>query len=295
MSAKTRSLVERIVDLPTLPQVVTTLIELLNNPRSSVRDISTVLGNDPALVAKLLKIVNSSFYGLPNKVSNVPQAITILGYNTIKALAISASVFDLFAGGNADFPHADFWVHSLGTGTLARRLATALPRPAAGQGPRANPDTAFVAGLLNGIGKLILDQYAPDTFNAVIHAARVRKTTYLEAERETLADPYAEVGYWLTQKWQMPEDIQSGVHWHVDPASAPEAYRGLAAVVRLGMYYSRLHGYGNAGDFDETPEPPMAMATAIFRVDRREIDDLAPVMLDELRKADTFFALINEA
>ena len=115
-------LTDRIVDLPTLPKVAARLVRLLDDPRSSAKDISGLMGTDPVLAAKVLKMVNSAFYGLPNRVADVRQAIAILGYATIKGLVVSTSVFGLFAKDRDGFSHADFWSHSLATGLLARRL-----------------------------------------------------------------------------------------------------------------------------------------------------------------------------
>ena len=103
MARDLKSIVDRIVDLPTLPQVVTAIMTLIEDPNSSAKDIEGVMGNDPSLVAKILKLVNSPFYGLANKVSSIQQSIAILGFNTIKSLAISASVFDLFGDVREEF------------------------------------------------------------------------------------------------------------------------------------------------------------------------------------------------
>ncbi|MCX7935212.1 MAG: HDOD domain-containing protein, partial [Planctomycetota bacterium] len=137
-----KGIVERIVDLPTLPQVVNTLLTLLDDPTSSARDVNEVMAHDPALVAKILKLVNSSFYGLPNRVTSIQQAIAILGFNTIKALAVSASVFDLFGESGGDFSYEAFWKHSVGVATVGSYLA--------GRSKRVDAESGFVIGLLHG-------------------------------------------------------------------------------------------------------------------------------------------------
>ena len=210
-----KSIVDRIVDLPTLPQVVTTIMGLLEDPNSSARDINDVMTHDPALVGKILKLVNSSFYGLANKVSSIQQAITILGFNTIKSLAISASVFDLFGGGWDEFNYEDFWTHSVGCSSIANHLAAGRPD--------IDTDTAFTVGLLHGLGKVILDQYAPVEFQEILEAAKRDGRSFHEAEATILETSYADLGYWVAQKWDLAPDVQLAIQFQNRPPAAMAA------------------------------------------------------------------------
>jgi len=144
-----RSIVRDISDLPTLPQVVTRIMSMMDDPNASAEDVNNVLERDPTLVAKILKLVNSAFYGLPHKISSVRQAIVILGFSTVRSLAISAAVFDLFGEGNDEaFSRIKFWEHSIGVASAARLVG----RREGG----IDEETAFVTGLLHDLGKLVL-------------------------------------------------------------------------------------------------------------------------------------------
>ena len=256
-----KSIVDRIVDLPTLPQVVSTLMSLLASPHSSARDVNEVMSNDPALVAKILKLVNSAFYGLPNRVTSIQQAITILGFNTIKALAISASVFDLFGESEGAFSYEGFWKHSVGTATVSRFLVSRIGG--------ANGDTAFVVGLLHGLGKLILDQYAPTEFQAILKAGAAKSLPFAEAEKQVIQTSYAEVGYWLAKKWQMAEEVQFAILHQNRIAACPEAHRPVAAALAFAAYICRARNYGSNGDFDKPAAPRDAWE--VLRIPREEL------------------------
>jgi len=278
-----KSIVDRIVDLPTLPQVVTTLMSLLDDPNSSARDVNGVMSNDPALVAKILKLVNSAFYGLPNRVTSITQAITILGFNTIKALAVSASVFDLFGEAEGDFSYEGFWAHSVGTGTVGRYLSTRT-----GHG---NPETAFVVGLLHGLGKLILDQYAPVEFQAILAKARQEGTNFAAAEPGVIQTSYADLGFWLARKWQMAEDVQVSIRDQNRIAACPEPHRPMAAILAVSAYICRLKSYGANGDFDKPLLPREAWD--LLRITREELPVLIAKIDEELTRASGFLEIIR--
>jgi len=259
MAKNTQAVVNSIVDLPSLPQVVTTLMSLLEDPKTSVRDVNRVLASDPALVAKLLKVVNSAFYAIPARVASIPQAIAILGFNTVRSLAISASVFDLFDEGSEDFSYPAFWTHSVGVAALSRFFA----QKTAAAGGAVLPDNAFVAGLLQGIGKLILEQYANVEFQEILARAKDGKKSFSETEGTVLDTSYAEIGFWLMQRWKLPEEIQNDIRFQNRVGDCPGEYRRGAAILRFSKYLCRLKGYGAAGDFDEKPALPVEALAAL--------------------------------
>lgn len=278
-----KSIVDRIVDLPTLPQVVTTIMGLIEDPNSSAKDINDVMSNDPAMAGKILKLVNSAFYGLPNAVTSIQQSIAILGFNTIKSLAISASVFDLFGDSEEGFSYEQFWTHSVGTATVARYVA--------GKEPGANQDTAFVVGLLHGMGKLVLDQYAPAEFKEILAKARDGQLGFAQAERSVLETSYADIGYWLTNKWKLAADVQEAIKFQNRIPECPETSRNLAAILAFSSYVCRVKQYGSSGDFNKPALPKSAWEA--LHIDR----DMLPVLIQniksELDNANSFLSVIN--
>ncbi len=278
-----RGIIDRIVDLPTLPQVVSTIMSLLDDPTSSAKDINSVMSNDPALAARILKLVNSAFYGLPNRVSSIQSAIAILGFNTVKSLAISASVFDLFGGGGENFSYEEFWAHSVGTATVGRHLAQFEPG--------VNPDTMFVVGLLHGMGKLVLDQYAPAEFQDILILAADKCLSFAQAEPEVISTSYSELGYWLACKWQLDGLVQNAIRYQNDIPACPPAERPAAALVAFASYVCRVKEYGASGDFNK-PTLPRA-AWECLHLAKDKLAEIVEEINQELLKADSFLRIIN--
>ncbi len=184
MGTNTEMLVKSIVDLPTLPQVITTLMTMLDDPDASVRDINNIMGKDQTLVAKMLKLVNSAFYAIPKRVTSVSQAISILGFKTVKSIVLSASIIGMFDGDDEDFNYQEFWANSLGVGTISRYIILSLSDdPLSGCGS-LHPDSGFVTGLLGGIGKVVLEQYCHDDFSR-----RSWKSCHSPTPRSRLSTP----------------------------------------------------------------------------------------------------------
>lgn len=291
MAKDARAIINSVVDLPTLPQVVVNLMAILDDPKTSVRDINNVMGKDPALVAKLLKLVNSAFYGIPKKVSSIPQAIAILGFKTIKSLTISASVLGMFEDDGDGFSYKDFWTYSVGVATVNRFLVNSLSTDPMSGCAGAHPDTAFVTGLLHGIGKLILDQYASDEFQAIFTRASNDKISFHKAETGIIDTSYVELGFWLTKKWQLPEEVQLPIMYQDNIAETPTEFKGLTASLVLSRYLCLMKKFGASGDFD-VPSTPRSVVS-ILSLSKEMLPSLSEGLAEEFAKAETFLTLIR--
>ncbi len=291
MGKDTETLVRNIVDLPTLPQVITTLMSLLDDPNSSVRDINNVMGKDQALVAKILKLVNSAFYAIPTRVSSISQAIAILGFKTVKSIVISASIIGMFDSDNDDFSYQEFWINSLGVATISRFIILRLSEdPLSGCGA-IHPDTGFVAGLLSGIGKMVLDQYAHEEFVQIIELAKKDKLSFYEAEQTIITGSYSGVGYWLAKRWNLSEDIQIPIKYQDKLDECPPEHRSMAAVLSLAKYLCRLKHYGQSGDFDHPPAPKAA--AHILALTKDTLPAITSGLSDEFEKAGSFLSMVR--
>lgn len=241
-----KQIIDKVQDLPTLPQIIINLMSAIDDPRSSANHIKQIMVNDPALASRVLKLVNSSFYSLPRKITSIRDAVVILGFTTVRSLAISASVLETF--GNSGFSHENFWEQSLAVGLIAEYLES--------KSPVLDNGNAFTVGLLHGIGKIILEQHFSEQFDDIMDIAKERQLNFDTAEKEVLETSYTEIGYWLTNRWQLPEIAQNGLHYQSDPLACPEPpFQPLAAVVHISKYLCRLYGDPAATDFDEIKEP----------------------------------------
>ena len=155
-------------DLPTLPSIVTRILKVIFNDKSSIKDISKIVHLDSALTAKVLRVVNSAAFSLPQKISTLDHALTLLGFETIKKLLLSLSIFNTLFQENKEeclFNKAYFWRHSLAVANVAKSIAQGLKFE--------SPDEAYVAGLLHDIGKIIIEQIMGEEY--IHYLKRVNK------------------------------------------------------------------------------------------------------------------------
>lgn len=201
--------IKAVRDLPSLPAVVSELLASMNQDDIDTHALAAKITLDQALTAKTLRLANSSFYGMPAKVTSIQQAISVLGFHAIRTLVTACSVTDSFVpapGNQFDF-HA-FWRHSIASAVCARVLAPHV---------RINPDTAFTAGLLHDLGTLVLASRFPDDYRRV-HAHRIEHDcTTAPAQLAVFGIDHAAVGSALAAHWKFPPPIQAAVAEHHQP------------------------------------------------------------------------------
>ncbi len=236
-----KKVIDEIIELPTLPEVVTTLIQLIEDPNSSANDLNEVLISDAALSAKILKMVNSPFYGLREPVSSLKQAIVILGFRTIRSMAVSSSVIDLFDVFEMDgFSQEEFWVHSIGVAYASQLIVQFLS---------TTGDIAFVCGLLHDIGKLIMNQYARNEFKEILLCAKENNLSFYDAEVKIGVDlNHAEIGYILAEKWNLPQNVRNVIaDHHKFPSASHDPV--LVSAIQLANHVCEYLKLGKGGNF----------------------------------------------
>lgn len=242
MTLDAKDLITDTLELASLPSVVTTAMELLNNPNTSASDIGEVIGQDPALTVKLLKIVNSAFYGFPSQIDTISRAITIIGTRELTDLILGSSAIQVFARlPNQLVSMQQFWSHSLYTGVVARILARYLRAP--------NTERCFVMGLLHDVGALILFRQKPNEARQALELAHTRELPLHLAEREIFGFDHGAVGAELMRSWNLPDSFATVARYHHQP-SAAENHRLETAIIHLadvitGMVHTTATGTDN--------------------------------------------------
>lgn len=199
---------DRISDIPTLPVVATRVNKMLQDYDISINKLSETIEKDQAIVSKILRLVNSAFYGFQSKISSIPHAMVLLGFNTVRNAVISVSIIDALSGGGAikEFDIKGFWGHSVAVAVTSRRLAEKTRL--------AVPDEAFVAGLLHDVGKVILVRYFSELFSKVLALIDKEGLSFYEAEKKLLPADHAQIGGHLAQKWQLPISLIETITYH---------------------------------------------------------------------------------
>lgn len=218
----------RIGDIATLPEVTSKIISAVDDPKSTAHDLHNIIKNDPALATKILKVVNSAFYGLPGQVSDLDRAIVLLGLSAVKNIAISASISRLFTAEKISdqFSARDIWRHSVGVAVATRQFCTMI-------GKKAFAEEAFLAGLIHDLGILIERQAHPDQLAEIIGTAAKREKPFHTIETEALGVDHQLLGAALAAKWKFPRGLQTvlGYHHRIDVLS--DENRLLPVVVHI--------------------------------------------------------------
>ncbi len=236
-----KRIIDQIDDLPTLPRTVLKITELVNNPKSSARDLASVITDDQVLTARLLKLVNSSFYGFPQKISTITGAIVLLGFDAIRNLLLTTSVFDMFSSRYKDQRAIQerFWDHSLGCAIGAKVIGSYLRYE--------KVEELFVSGLLHDIGKIVEMLFLPDDFINVMALAKRRNSLIIAAENEVLGFTHPDVGKLLSEKWNLPLKLMNILEYHHQPELAGRFVRETS-IIHLADILARAIDLGSGGD-----------------------------------------------
>ncbi len=243
-----REAIAEISHIATLPEITLKIIRLVEDPDSTAQDLNKVITHDPALGARILKVVNSAFYGLPGQIGSINRAIVLLGLNAVKNIAIAASLAKLFRGGQIcpGFNARDLWSHSIAVGTTTRLLSQ--------EAELGLPDEAFLAGLIHDIGIMVEMQARRAKFIQVIETVQGDpRISFREAEQRILGADHEAFGAALCRTWKFPSSFIFVTGYHHRPAELAVRHRTLAAAVHVAdVLCAGLElGYGRTVETDQ--------------------------------------------
>lgn len=224
--------IKEISHIATLPEITLKIVELVEDPKSTAQDLHNVISNDPALCSRILKVVNSSFYGLPGQIGSINRAIVMLGLNAVKNIAIAASLAKLFRGGDMTsfFSAKRLWEHSVGVAATSKLIADSLKF---GFG-----DEAFLGGLIHDIGVMVEMQFDRNKLIEVLQSLGVDgegapANSMLEVEDHVFGATHQEFGKALCERWKFPRNFGLVTGHHHDPLGLSADQRTLVCVVYL--------------------------------------------------------------
>jgi len=233
-------------NLPTIPTVLAKILQLVDAETASGKDLIAVVERDQALTGKLLRLANSAFFGQSRKVSTIPRAVVLLGFSTVRNLALSVKVWETLGAGVARSRLEELWRHAVAVAMATKALTTRLRA--------GDPEEAFTAGLLHDVGRLLLAmRFRDDYWRAVGGAGEVEAVDRLEAEH--LGIDHAEVGSWVLEAWNLPPSIVELVAQHHAPTPRP----GLPGLLAIA---DRLVVWTDLGSGALRPEGEMLVASA---------------------------------
>ena len=280
----TRSIEEHIARMPSLSVTATRVLEICNNPKTSAIDLNRVIALDPILMGQVLRLVNSAFYGNRGTVTTLPRAIVMLGVNTVKNLVLSLAVLKVMGDKSAykTFSMEDFWLHSLGTGVAAKRLASVLGLPL-----EACWD-CFVGGLLHDLGKIPLSSLYPAEYAHAIDDAG--NASLHERERLAFGLDHMQAGGLIGRKWRLGAVLEDCLAHHHDADCAAPKNRDRVALVGLADACVKHFAMGNAGGAPPQPEELAALCAA-SGLATAEIEAFESDLAEEIARARTFLQI----
>lgn len=281
-----RRFIEQIDNLPSLPSIVSRLIQVVNSPDTSAEDAANLIQKDPALTTKMLRLANSAFYGIPRSISSVSSAVVILGFNTIRSLVLSASVMKMFSGSKKPaFEKDRFWKHSIVCALAAKTIVRQFINVR-----MMDPESAFCAGMLHDIGKLIFSEFAGEDYHDVCNFARANNLPLLEAERRMLGIGHSDIGRILADKWALPLDLEYALVYHHEPKNADNL---LDLVTTVHEADALTHEVG-LGLWDNEVTPPLwDQAESVLRLGEAERERILTLLNDSVEKSSEFIDIIK--
>ncbi len=242
------------VILPSLPLIFTRINEAVNNPRMSIADIGKIISEDTGLSARLLKIANSALYGYPTKIETISRAVTVIGTQQLRDLALATVVLKIFKDIPPQLINLElFWQHSLACGIAARILATYHREP--------NVERFFVAGILHDLGRLILCMKCPAEMSFCIGKVRQEGKLLVAAERECFGFDHALIGSLLVRHWKLPPSLEEAVLHHHAPSQS-ERNPTDVAIVHWADLAAHLMELGSSGEEAIPPFDPASREKA---------------------------------
>ncbi len=243
--------IREISHIATLPEVTVKVVELVESPKSTAQDLHKVISTDPALCSRILKVVNSSFYGLPGQVGSINRAIVMLGLNAVKNIAIAASMAKLFRGGDIGptFSGRELWAHCNITAATAKMIAGSLKL--------GLQDEAFLGGLIHDIGFMVEMQYDRNKLQEVMRQTAcdskgIPGSDMIAAERTVFGADHQDFGAGLCERWKFPKSFAFITGFHHRPLEASVDNRTLPALVYVADRLAADSGLGFRGDLIST-------------------------------------------
>jgi len=258
-------ILNRLHQLPSIPAVVQELIVSFDNPEIDSQHLAQKIGQDQALAAKVLRVANSAFYGLPRQVGSIQEAVVVLGFSTVRSLVLSAGIIDAFSTASASgIDRKKYWQRSMATAIYARAVAKCL---------RQDGEMAFSAGLLHDIGIMVLDVCDHERFAALWQSTQAGEDGLIEAERAALGFDHAELGAEVARRWKFPPAIEEAIRSHYQ--NEHSSFQMLTGIVQLAALLARFSEEEEAAADEWFTRIPQTLLDAL-QLDRERLEKCLP-------------------
>lgn len=277
-----QKILKSIDDMPSLPLTALKILRLANDINSPPQEMLDTIKVDPVITGKVLQMINSSYFGLSANVTDLRQALVMLGANTVKNLALTSALLNTMkskGSGNARLDLDGLWLHSLATAVGAKIIARAAGLP------RMQHDEFFIIGLLHDIGRIFSFQFLADEYVQALDKAANEGLDITEAEIAVLSMTATEAGGLLAEKWQLPENMLNGIRYYRNPEDAGD-FEKICSIVNIASYFATVKGIGWVDEL--TISEPSEKVLEVAGVSLSKLEDPLLIMDEEVDKAKSF-------
>ncbi len=287
--------IKRIANLPTLPQVACGIMDQVNNPKASSNDIASIVSQDISLSAKILRLANSAFYGMPRTIANINEAIVILGFKVIFTMVLSLTVFDMFPHDkrSAQFDRKKFWQHCLICGLISKLIAENIAIR------RINPEEAFCAGLLHDIGKIVMEQYLHDDLHRAIDYGNKSGKSFYQSESDLLGYTHSNVAEWMILRWNLPEVLSFPIVHHHTPGESSGNDGSQVTIAEMHTHICHIADYESYNtqimDNASTMPPPDLQPESLETIglSKKQLTAIHEQLPEKLEQLTVFYDLFS--
>lgn len=274
--------IDRSFEMPSVPIVLSKILQLVDDNRASARQLEDLILHDPSLSVRILKLANSAFYSFQSEVRTVARAIALLGLNLVKSLAIGVSIFESFTKGFHEEAAliSQLWMHSFGTGLMAQEIWTKRTT-------RTEGEFALLCGLLHDLGKVVYFKKNAVAYSQLFAMEKGPNDLDITAcEIEHFGVDHATLGSLLAKQWNLPPDLVNVVRRHHDPGAGGNP---LVAAVSLSDVLAKQAGIGYDGD--STIPPNLPELQQLLKMEPEEFDSLTALVKCKRGDVEDFFQL----
>jgi putative nucleotidyltransferase with HDIG domain len=268
-------------DLPPMPVVATKVLQLVESGKADAVEISRAISSDPAVSARVLKISNSTFYGCRRKIQTLAEAVVVLGHNTLKGLAVAASLKEIYKP--AGLIENMLWEHSFGAALAAKIIA--------GHTPQVSADEAFLAGLFHDLGKIIMNLREKEKFQQATERCYNEMIMFEEVEKTFFPYTHAELGAYVLEKWNLPEDLTTAVmlhHTFAFPDTENIYQQNMTAITSLADLICVKLGIGTRAAMEEL-DLNQSQAAQILELDESRLNLITESVAENYMRDKGYF------
>jgi len=284
--SETLEILKDLESIPTLPAIVSKIIEVANDKNSTAKDLNNLISKDQSLTARTLKLANSAYYGFPRTISKITEAIVVLGFNTVKGIALSASVCHMYKDTKEilGFSPNKLWEHSVGVAICSELIAKKINFK--------DLEELFILGIVHDIGILIILEFLKSKLNTILYRTKNEKQRLSDVEKEELGIDHAALGKRLAAQWKLPRIMGEVIAFHHTPQYAFGESKLATSIVYLADIICRLKKIGHDGEYYIPPLSKEAFDNVGFNKD--DIKIIADELDSELEKASDFLDLVKK-